>query len=80
MRRKRKVNPIEKRRNIRCGCSAVGTVEIAIRLKKTLRGLVFLMASIRHDVPLGKSLLTAAILQTFPAYCCLTEVTYKRGK
>lgn len=40
----------------------------------------FLMTSVTHDAPLGKNLLRAAMLQTFSAYCYLTEVTPKRGK
>lgn len=80
MRRNEKTSPIENWRNHRFACFAVSTIEIAIKLKKTFKGLVFLITSVTHDAPLGKNLLRAAILQTFPAYCYLTEVTCKRGK
>lgn len=67
MRRNEKAHPIENWRNIRFSCFAVSAIEIAIKLKKTFKGLFFLMTSVTHDAPLGKNLLRAAILQTFPA-------------
>jgi len=51
-------------------------IEIVIKLRKTFKGLFFLVTSVTYDAPLGKNLLRAAILQNFPAYCCLTEVTF----
>lgn len=75
-----KVSPTENWRNIKLACFSVKTIEIAIRLKKTFKDLFFLMTCVTRDAPLDKNLLRAAILQTFPVYCCLTKVTCKMGK
>lgn len=66
MRRNEKAIPIENWRNIKSACFAVSTTEIAIKLKKNSKVCFFLMTSVTHDAPLGKNLLRAAALQTFP--------------